>query len=107
MVPSAETPSATTGAVCPASTVSGALLPSAPDRDAAVGAAGHGAAVGEQRDRVHGVVVEAQHLSALLRVSDQRIAEESKLPESASLPSAETRARAPGRHGRAAARGRG
>ena len=67
-----------------------AAAPVAPDRDAAVRARRDGAAVAQQRDRVHGVVVEAQHLLAALRVSDQRIAELSKLPEIALAPSADT-----------------
>ena len=40
----------------------GLLLAVAPDRDAPVRACRDGAAVSQQRDRVHGIVVEAQHL---------------------------------------------
>ena len=95
MVPSADTASATTGAVCPCSTLSGALLPalqsamrpSAPPVTARPSASSATAFTASSWKR--------STCSALLRVSDQRIAEESKLPESASLPSCEPRARAP------------
>ena len=40
----------------------GLLFPGAPQRDAPIRAARHCAPVAQQRDRVHGVVVEAQHL---------------------------------------------
>ena len=61
-----------------------------PDGDAAVLAAGDDAAVGDERDRVHGAFVEAQHLLApRCASSDQRMAEVSKLPETAVVPSAE------------------
>ena len=61
-----------------------------PDRDMGVGAGGGDAAVLEPGHRVHRAVVKAHHLLGdVARSSDQRIAEVSKLPEMAWLPSGE------------------
>ena len=65
-------------------------LPLRPDTDQCIGAAGHRAAVVEDRNRVYRALVQTQNLLGKIVASDQRIADASKLPESAIMPSAET-----------------
>ena len=60
-----------------------------PDRDMRVGAGGDDAPVLEPGDRVHRAIMETHHLLGDVALSDQRIAEVSKLPETAWLPSGE------------------
>src|SRR6266404_3301617 len=60
-----------------------------PDGNMSVFTSGYGSTVREDRDRIHGALMQAQHLFGGITLSDQRIADVSKLPESAVEPSAE------------------
>ena len=67
----------------------GLLLCGRPDCDMRVGAGSNDASVFEIGDGIHRAVVESSTCSAALRLSDHRIADVSKLPDMAFVPSGE------------------
>ncbi len=67
----------------------GLLLTGRPDRNVRIRAGSDDATILQKCDSVHRTVVKAHHLLGDVAASDQRIADVSKLPETACAPSGE------------------